>query len=173
MIKAFKKIKTLRETNGLSEVNQVIQSISKIFTANSKGELPKVQGGVGRSFHPKTKEKLKIDDWNAEISAGDSIHLRIGLEKTKNKTTILAYEQLSHRGIRFYGKQHFPRLPQLTSIRPELAANFWPLFKNRHCPYKTFVLTRPPPCKTMFVWTLFKSTNIRTFHGSKTWHSKK
>lgn len=51
-----------------------------MFTANSKGELPKVQGDVGLSFHP----------------------------KTKNKTTTLGPELPSHRGIRFYAKTTFP-----------------------------------------------------------------
>lgn len=111
VLKAFKVLKDLRQTNKLSDVAAVTGVITNIFTEGSPPtHIPVIRGNVELAFHPKGNRKLKLDQWNAEIKAGDSISASMNFVRNGKNLSVGVVEFRSMKGIRITGKTNHPEI---------------------------------------------------------------
>lgn len=114
VIKAFNELKTIRSKNNLQDINQVLNSVVKIFETNKKVPIPGMSGNVELAFNPDKKTKLKLNEWNTEIRAGDRISAGMQFRKDKNGLIIRGVEVSSHKGVMISGKTRFPEIASVT-----------------------------------------------------------
>lgn len=110
MMKAFEELKTLRSKQSLRDVNEVIGSISRIFSTSSSTPLPTIRGSASLIFRPSVKKNLRIDTWKAQIEGGDYLSLGMDFTKTPQNLKVNGLSFSSQQGIRISGKTDFPEI---------------------------------------------------------------
>lgn len=109
VLKAFKELKSLRAKKNLTDVSEVIASITSIFTTSTT-PLPTITGSMDLIFTPQENKKLKLDQWNAEIKKDDYISAGMDFVRKNGKLAVTGLEFRSQKGIRISGKTNYPEI---------------------------------------------------------------
>lgn len=110
MVRAFQELKTLRSKQSLRDVNEVITTLSKIFSTESSTTLPTIRGSASLVFKPPANKDLRLDTWKAQIKGGDYVFLGMDFTKTSGNFTVNGVRFASQQGIRISGKTDFPEI---------------------------------------------------------------
>lgn len=99
---AFAQLAQIRAKNKLGDVQQVMNTISQIFTDKSKPPepLPNMSGEVGLVFVPSRTRVLGLDQLNATVSRDDQISANLQFVRRGGQTAITGLEMNSLKGIR-------------------------------------------------------------------------
>lgn len=109
--RAFKELKSLRSKKSLHELSSVVNTISNIFSTGKP--LPGIKGDVELVFYPEKDQKLKIDQWKAEVKGHDRISAGVKFYRKNNRIKINEVSFNSYSGIRLYGQTKFPEIASL------------------------------------------------------------
>lgn len=110
VIRAFQELKSIRSRQSLRDVNQVISTISNIFSTGSGVQVPTIRGSANLVFTPRINKNLKLDQWKAEIKKSDYLVLGMDFTKSSNSLVVNAVRFNSQQGIRISGKTDFPEI---------------------------------------------------------------
>lgn len=115
MIQAFKELKSIRSKDNLHDVNEVTNSITKIFTEGKPAsELPTITGAINLEFSPKGDKNLKLDQWTAKIKNQDDISVGVNfIRRGSGDIKVTGAHFRSTKGIRVHGKTDFPEIASL------------------------------------------------------------
>lgn len=112
LIKAFNELKSIRSKQNLKDVNQVINTITAIFSTPGPA-LPTVRGNVELGFIPSANKRLKLDQWKADLQQNDSISIGMDFVRTRDQLKVNAVEMNSYKGIRISGRTNFPEIASI------------------------------------------------------------
>ncbi|GEM_PF-2713508 len=121
MMRAFQELKSIRSRQSLRDVNQVITTITSIFSTGITTPIPTIRGSASLIFNPRTNKNLKLDQWKAEIKQGDYLVLGMDFTKSSNGMLVNGVEFKSQQGIRISGKTNFPEINSI--LFKEMTAN--------------------------------------------------
>jgi hypothetical protein len=113
VIKAFEELKKIKSKKSLDDVNQVVNTITKIFSSDSNTDLPNLRATVNLEFNSEKNQQLTFGDWRANLVEGDVIGATLEFNKSPKKTNIKSIEFTSRKGIYLHGKTS---IPEITSV---------------------------------------------------------
>jgi hypothetical protein len=111
VIQAFNELKSIRSKQSLHDVNEVIGSISKLFSTESP--MPTFRGNSYLAFNPSQDTNLRLDSWRAEIKRHDVIMTEMDYVKTPQKLTVNQIGVRSNLGVRISGRTRFPEIASI------------------------------------------------------------